>query len=119
MNEIQEEQNIPQPWMQKEYEETKNNSDERPPLYKLIENKINSFMVDFKEPFPTWTDDDRKITLKMIPVVPEGTEQKMTFLLNVKNPLYNQILKGGIKGQKIFRVLRTGSQQTTRYTLME
>jgi len=39
--------------------------------------------------------------------------------MNVKNPLYSEILRRGVKGQTEFRVSTTGTAKETRYTIVE
>jgi hypothetical protein len=53
----------------------------------------------------------------MIPVMHK--EEKKLLWVNKKNPLYHQMLDKIKTGQTKFKVSTTGSQNDTRYTLVE
>ena len=118
-NEIKTNQEIQQDWLQSEAKEIEENkfSGELLPALSLEEGKVTTFEVDFGKPFEKWTDPDSKMLKKIIPVT--HNEQKMVLWLNVKNPLYGEIVAAGVKGQKVFKVMRTGQKQNTRYTLVK
>lgn len=105
-------------WLEEELEQTKSSSfdNERLPALKLEENKIALIEIDFITPFDTWKSDDGAVK-KIIPVTFKG--EKLVWWLNVRNPIYHQLLQRGLKGQKIFKVLQTGNKNTTKYTLIE
>ena len=89
----------------------------RKPSLVLEENKITSFEIDLSEgPFPTYRGEEG-IVKKMIPVIHNG--EKKTFWINVKNPVYRQLLKGLDSGKTSFKVTRIGSMNNTRYNLLE
>ena len=46
-------------------------------------------------------------------------ETRKNLWLNVKNPLYGQIIESGKKGTIEFRVSTTGTQNDTRYAIVE
>ena len=101
-------------------EECKNNSTsgftgEKLPTLKLEQNKITKFSIDFTTPFNKWSDG--KITKAIIPVTHKN--EKKNIWLNVKNPLYKEIIERGRKGQTEFAVSTVGSQSDTRYTIVE
>lgn len=111
--------NVPE-WLKLEHEiieENKPNFDERDSL-QFEEGKITVFEIDFSEPFDKWVDpDEDKVIKKIIPVAHEG-EQKVLWL-NVRNPLYSELVSKGIEGITLFKVLQTGNNKKTRYTLVE
>ena len=105
-------------WLADEIEENKGQAfdGEKLPALKLEENKITEIEIDFSKPFDKWTADDG-VVKKIVPVT-VGNE-KFVWWVNVKNPIYSQILQKGEAGINKFKVLQTGSQQTTRYTIVE
>jgi len=87
---------------------------------KLTENKIEVIEIDFSKPFETYNTTNQKgqnITKAIIPVLHNGTEK--IFWLNKKNPLYREILQKGKEGARLFKILQTGSQASTKYVLIE
>jgi hypothetical protein len=89
---------------------------ERLPALKLEEKKITEFEVDFSKPFPKWTGADG-IVKSILPVIHAG--ERKSLWLNIKNPLYREIIEAGRKGQKNFKVIRTGSLKETRYQTVQ
>jgi len=106
-------------WLEAEAEAVKETSfdGEKKPSLKLEENKITEITVDFSEPFQTWEDNENETIKKIIPVTVKGVS--MVWWLNRRNPIYNQIIKKGAEGKTLFKVLQTGSQKNTKYTLVE
>lgn len=96
---------------QVEYEET--------PSLKMIPNVIADIEIDFSNPFKEWVSENqgKKITKKIIPVTLQG--QKLVWWLNVKNPVYKEIIQAGKSGQTKFKILQTGTQQNTKYVLVK
>lgn len=45
--------------------------------------------------------------------------QWVTWSLNRKNPIYRKLVEGWSKGQKTFKISRTGKGKTTRYNIMD
>lgn len=93
---------------------------EKLPSLKMEVGKITTFSVDFSNPFAKWEGDDKKggkVKKAIIPVMYQGKPHN--FWLNVKNPLYRQIVDAGLKGITTFRVIQTGTQAETKYTLVE
>ena len=92
---------------------------EKLPSLKLEIGKIVSFTVDFSQPFHKWTGDagKKKVTKAVIPVNHKG--EKKNFWLNIQNPLYKEICTRGKAGQNEFKVSTSGTQDATRYTLVE
>jgi hypothetical protein len=102
-------------------EETKNlqtntPTGERLPALKLEAGKIVSFEIDFSVPFNKWSDGQGTIKALM-PV--KHKEEKKILWMNVKNPLYGELLMKGKTGQTKFKVSTTGSAKETRYTIVE
>ena len=89
---------------------------ERYPALKLEVNKIVSFKIDFSNPFNKWSDG-KGVTKALIPVTHK--EEKKILWMNVKNPLYSELLMRGKKGQDTFKISTTGSAKETRYTIVE
>lgn len=93
---------------------------EQLPSLKLTPNVVTEITIDFSKPFETWDGDDahgQPITKKIIPVTSNGT--KMNFWLNVKNPLWREIVNGGKAGQTVFKILQTGQREATKYVLVK
>jgi len=116
---ITEEQTQDINWLAKELEEVKETSfdGERKPALKLEENKITTMTIDFSAPFENWKDTENDSVKKIIPV--HVGEVDLVWWLNVKNPIYHKIIELGSKGQTQFKVLQTGTQKNTKYTLVE
>jgi hypothetical protein len=90
------------------------------PSLKLIPNVIAEIEVDFKKPFQEWVSPEEQgkvVKKKIIPVTLNG--QRMNWWLNVKNPVYREIITGGKTGQTKFKVLQTGTQKNTKYVLVK
>jgi len=106
-------------WLAKELEQVKETSfdGERKPALKLEENKITTMTIDFTNPFENWKDTENNSVKKIIPVTVGAVE--FVWWLNVKNPIYHKIIELGVSGQTEFKVLQTGSQKNTKYTLVE
>ena len=93
---------------------------EKLPSLKLVPNVVTEVTIDFSKPFDTWVGNDQKgqpITKKIIPVVLNGT--KLVWWLNVKNPMYREVITIGQKGQTNIKVLQTGTAANTKYVLVK
>jgi len=124
MDEIKTEQTIKtrdeMNWIENELSTIEENTifdGEKLPTLVLKEREVTTIEVDFSQPFKTWEDNITGKKAKIIPVTHQG--EKKIFFLNVKNPIYKQILEGGKNNINVFKVLRTGTQQNTRYTLVK
>lgn len=73
--------------------------------------------VDFSKPFEKWIDNENNAIKKIIPV--RVGEVNLVWWLNVKNPVYHQIIEKGSEGQTVFKVLQTGNKKTTKYILVD
>jgi hypothetical protein len=105
-------------WLSKEIEENKGQAfdGEKLPALKLEENKITDIEIDFSKPFDKWTAEDG-VVKKIVPVTVKG--EKFVWWVNIKNPIYSQILQKGEVGINSFKVLQIGTQKNTRYTIVE
>lgn len=97
--------------------ETSTFDGEKLPSLELIENKIVEFTIDFNKKFEFYDDMDNKTIKKIIPVTHEGV--KKIWWLNVRNPIYRQVIEKGREGINSFKVMQVGNKQTTRYNLIE
>jgi hypothetical protein len=106
-------------WLDDELKEVKENSfdGERKPALVLEENKTIEMTIDFSKPFEKWDDVENKSVKKIIPV--RVGEVDLVWWLNVKNPIYHQVIEKGVEGQTVFKVLQTGNKKTTKYILVE
>lgn len=89
---------------------------EKKPYMKFEENKVTEIEVDFSKPFQKW-QNEKKVTSAIIPVVNEGISK--TWFLNIKNPLYADIIHSGRAGINKLKILRTGQQEKTRYIIVK
>jgi len=89
-----------------------------PESLKLIENKITEIEFDF-------TKAPEKKPNKMNPTTTQALmpckvgDKSYTFWLNTSNPLYHELLKAAKAGKNKLKILRTGKQKDTRYTIVE
>lgn len=106
-------------WLKQEVENLKDTvyDEDRKPALKLEENKIVEMTVNFSTPFQKWEDAENKTVKKIIPVTVGAAE--FVWWLNVKNPVYSEIIRKGAEGKTIFKILQTGSQKNTKYTIVE
>ena len=107
-------------WLKQEAKTLKENAfdGEHKPALKLEENKIVTMTIDFSEPFRKWIDPtDDKIVKKIIPV--KVGEAELVWWLNVKNPVYGEIIQKGAEGQTEFKVMQTGNKANTKYNLVQ
>jgi len=107
-------------WLKKEAEQINVHEDyDELPSLQFEENKITTFDVDFSEPFNKWTgkQGNKDVTKAIIPVVEKN--EKKNLWLNVRNPLYGDIVKRGANGQKTFKVMQIGNKADTKYNVVE
>jgi len=107
-------------WLDTEAEQFKTQTTyEELPSLKLTPNVIAEVTIDFSKPFTEWVGENngKTVTKKIIPVTLAG--QKMVWWLNVKNPVYREIITAGRTGTTIFKVLQTGTQANTKYVLVK
>lgn len=105
-------------WLAQEQAELdQNRAEHTTPALTLEEGKITTFEVDFSKPFEKWIEPETGVVKKIIPVKYNGEERVLW--LNTRNPLYSQIITAGTNGQFIFKVMRTGVKNQTRYALVK
>lgn len=120
VNKIEETETQKTNWLNEEAEKLKENTfdGERKPALKLEENKMVTMTIDFSEEFKKWIDPaDPTIIKKIVPV--KVGEVELVWWLNVKNPIYGEIIRKGAEGQTVFKVMQTGSGKNTKYNLVE
>jgi hypothetical protein len=114
------EQNIKN-WLEEEANSLKQPTQfEELPALKLQPNVVVELEVETKVEWNKWIGQDMKgntITKKIIPVVLNGV--RMNWWLNVRNPLYREIVMMCAKGHNQVKVLQTGTQQNTKYVLVK
>jgi len=108
-------------WMDDELEKINEGQEERIPSLILEENKVVNLTIDFTQSFKSWTEYEAdgntiKKIKKMIPV--KVGEVELLWWVNVKNPIYTQILKAGTEGQNQFKILQTGKNENTKYSIV-
>ena len=134
-NEITEEP-IQQHWTETELEQTKsgNSNIERLPYVKFVENQITVIRIDATKPFEKYTevpkgngqDDTRKVKA-IIPCMAKDTATQQwtrhNLWLNVRNPLYTEILracKDAVDRSSVqMSILQTGTQKNTKYVVVK
>jgi len=107
-------------WLEDEAKQFSNNATyEDLPSLKLQPNVIAEITVDFSKPFQEWKGEQngKTITKKIIPVTLAGT--KMVWWLNVKNPVYRDLILAGKNNQTVFKILQTGTQANTKYVIVK
>ena len=94
---------------------------ERLPTVKFESGKVTEIVIDSSKPFPTWTGkskgSDKEVTKYIIPCTVKG--EKMNFWCNKKNPLARELMTRMKEGKTTFRIIQTGNQAETRYTIIE
>lgn len=107
-------------WIEEELKQLNTNNDyEKQPTLKLEENQITEIDIDSTKAFQKYTQDDNgiKTTKAIIPVIKNG--MKYNWWLNLKNPIYSEIIRGLREGKNKLKVLRTGQQKSTKYVLVK
>jgi len=107
-------------WLKQEAEQINVHDDyDELPSLQFEENKIITFDVDFSNPFNKWAgkQGNKEVMKAIIPVTEKG--EKKNLWLNVKNPLYGDIVKRGANGQINFKVMQVGNKADTKYNIVE
>ena len=107
-------------WLKEEAEQIKVHDDyDELESLQFVENKITTFDVDFSKPFNKWTgkQGNKEVTKAIIPVTEKDVKKNLW--LNVKNPLYGDLVKRGANGQTSFKVMQIGTQANTKYNIVE
>jgi len=107
--------NMPQP----------NGDFERLPSVQFAENQITRMEIDATEQFRKWDDQENNKTKVIIPCMAtiEGKKQKANWWLNIKNPVYKDVIhrcKAAEDKSKVsVGIIQTGSKQATKYNLVK
>lgn len=113
-----EEQTNTTDWLAKEEETFKQSQtkeyEKLPPL-KLVQDDIAEFDIDFSKPFEKWEDTENKVMKAIIPCMQNN--QKCLWWLNIKNPVYKEIIRSGREGKTHFKILQTGTKKETKYKI--
>lgn len=109
-------------WLDEESQNLKNNNTttfEILPSLKLSPGKITELEIDVSKPFEAWNGEQngKTITKKIIPCIVKG--ERINWWLNVRNPIYREIIEKCKNGTTHFKVTQTGTQAETKYTLLE
>lgn len=105
-------------WLAKEEETFANTAPQEYevlPSIKLVQDDIIEIEIDFSKPFDKWDDEVNKVIKAKIPIVQDG--EKRLWWLNIKNPVYIEIIRAGRQGQTKFKILQTGTKRDTKYKL--
>lgn len=105
-------------WLQQEEQQLQQNTTayEKLESLQLKDGTMVTFTVDASKKFEEWKDDKGTIK-KIIPVLHKGVRKN--FWLNVKNPLYRELISLLVKGELDFTVATTGTQKDTVYKLVK
>ena len=89
------------------------------PSLKLTPNVVTEITIDFSKPFEQWEGENngKPVTKKIIPVSVGGV--KYNWWLNIKNPVYKDVIHAGREGKTSIKVLQTGTQRNTKYVLVK
>lgn len=117
MNESNNEQS--NDWLKDEAEKINVHDDyDELPSVKFEENKIVTITIDFSNPFNKWNgmQGKKEVTKAIIPCTEK--DEKKNLWMNVKNPLYGELIKAGAAGETVFKIMQTGNQDNTKYTII-
>jgi len=107
-------------WIEEELAQTSTHTEyEELPSLKLTPNVVTELTIDASKPFEKWSGENngKDVTKKIIPVTVGGN--KMHWWLNVKNPVYRELLDSLANGNNTIKVLQTGTQANTKYVLVK
>lgn len=105
-------------WLAKEeetFEQSKPKDFEKFPSIKLVQDDIVEIDVDFSKPFGKWTDNESGVIKALIPITQDG--ERRLWWLNIRNPVYKEVIRAGRAGNAHLKVLQTGTAKSTRYKL--
>ncbi len=98
---------------------------ERLPGPVFEENKITVLTLNMTEPFKKWTDPENGKIKAIIPCesLVEGEVKNCNWWLNLKNPIYRDVVRLGREAKDrakvVVKVLQSGSKSTTKYLLVK
>lgn len=107
-------------WLQdelKEIQSTQTFDGEKKPALQFEENKITEFVIDISEEWKKWYDVKNKTTKKIIPC--KRGEVECVWWLNVKNPIYREIVEACANGNTHFKVMQIGKGKSTKYSIVK
>ena len=115
-----EEQKTTDNWLLEEANNLKTKTEyEELPSLKLTPNVVTEITIDFSKPFEKWEGESNgnPVTKKIIPVTVNGA--RMHWWVNVKNPIYREIILAGASNNHKIKVMQTGTKQDTRYIIVK
>ena len=83
---------------------------------KFENNKILTLTIDFTNKFEKKLDKFDELKAH-IPVKDSGIDKIWT--LNTANPFYRELLNASKSGKTVFKIVKTGNGQDTRYSIVE
>src|SRR3989344_4806647 len=109
-------------WIKEEQDTLKANKPdyEEIPSLKFAEKEKAIIKIDITKRFSTWEGLDSKgkgMIKKILPCFVKG--QRMNWWLNVKNPIYAEILEACSEGKNVLTIMQIGSQDKTRYVIID
>jgi len=107
-------------WMQQELDSLGRAATyEKLPALKFEKDKLTEIEIDFSKPFEKYNTENngKPITKAIIPCKHNG--EKKIFWLNQKNPLFRKLIELGKKGLTKVKIIQTGAQAETRYSIIE
>jgi hypothetical protein len=105
-------------WLEQEEKDIPQNyTGERLESLKLETATITSVVIEFNQPFPKWEDTKNGTIKAIIPVLHNGIRKN--WWLNIRNPLYKDIIHRARNGQTLFKIATTGVQKDTKYNIVE
>lgn len=110
-------------WLQEENTQLQNQqgSYEKIDGLVLTDGTFTTITVDASKPFKEYVKDE-KTTKKIIPVLQHTAKEgdlKKLWWLNVKNPIYKELIQKLSAGQTKFTIATTGKQEKTQYSFVE
>lgn len=105
-------------WLQKEEETfgTPKQYEKLPP-FKLLPNSITEVVIDYSKPFEKWNDTENDTIKAIIPLTINGI--KMVWWLNIKNPVYREVIRAGREKIPSIKLLQTGTGKSTKYQIVK
>jgi hypothetical protein len=83
----------------------------------FVEGTIYEIIVDFSLPFAkVQSKYNENVTQAVVPVKYQGKD--MIWWVNIKNPIYKQLIDLAKIGKNAIKVVRTGKLKATRYNIV-
>ena len=81
------------------------------------EGKIYEIVIDFSKPFAkVQSKYNENVTQAVVIIQHEGKEK--IWWVNIRNPIYKQIVDLGKTGKNALKIVRTGKLKATRYNIV-